>query len=742
MIPRLLPEISHLENVGDKSVFVTVGGRIGVAFALPSIDLEARTATVLRASLQKLVEQLPDTVLLRVLTRVTSEGAVSGNNLRAEALQTLGYTKEQIVLSFEKNISGPSFGGLFQGLLGRPKSLSSAIDDLLSHVPIGLLETIGAKPLSPDQTKTWLDHGLSEVAKGRRSLDLGTSRMTAIRLWKQGTHPIGEETLASLKASLPCPFDISVTITKVAADEAHRRLHVKASQERASTHIAAQRRLEESENALQDTFLGGASLCEVEWILCLYRSTDKELQADVRECLKTLSVLGDCSHETVGLPGCLFAKSFGARQLRTFTEQDRVAWAFLPVFSRGESFSAQAANSSPRTLLLHRDDGTLHPYDHFNPNFLAFTALINGKPGSGKSALANMISQSLLADESITLIKVDVGGSYRKECSLFGGEQIDFSLEKPSGLNPFSMLNEIGRSKEAIHTLSEFVLSLIRDTGERALPKAVVFAVETAVSSYAEVERPNASFDDFLTISKNLPRREMLSRWALGGLFENVLKPVPLVSGSTAAQRYRYYNLENIQNAGNEDFAQGVMAGVIAQVNMEMIRAGDARTGNKRRLVFFADETPFFIQKNSRFFKFTVANFRKFGHGTLFIAQSLKDLEFPTETGEPDLGIIQNSSIRFLFQVDGDEEEFMRRFNLKSHHVERLKNLHHGREYRDFLLQDDSGERFCRLSMTPAEYWTTTSSKTDNEKFYDLRRAVPKLTDREAIACLSMTHGS
>jgi hypothetical protein len=200
-----------------------------------------------------------------------------------------------------------------------------------------------------------------------------------------------------------------------------------------------------------------------------------------------------------------------------------------------------------------------------------------------------------------------------------------------------------------------------------------------------------------------------------------------------------YFNFERLQNAANEDFSQAVMAAVIATTNMEVLRAGDARRGAKHKVVFFADETPFFIQRNGRFFKLTTANFRKFGHATILIAQSTQDFELTRDNAESDLGILHNSPIRFFYQVDGNPDDFAKRFSLTPNQVLEIQNLGRAKDYREVFLQDELGGRVLRVAVTPEEYWRVTSSREDNEKISALQSAVPGLTLKEAIRCLAVS---
>jgi conjugal transfer ATP-binding protein TraC len=475
----------------------------------------------------------------------------------------------------------------------------------------------------------------------------------------------------------------------------------------------------------------------MEWIVVLKRIKEEELRSDLNDALSILKVMGEVMVETYGAEPSLIAAKVGSRQHFTFTESDQVASVFLPVFSFGEQNSLLGFQDYPkRTLMLHRQDGSIHHYDHFNRKFLAYNALVTGKSGSGKSVLANALSSSLLEDENIFLVKIDVGGSYKKECEIYGGQEIDFSLDSPSGINPFSFFREFIDSNEAISTLTTFLSTLILEQDERILPKLIQAEIEKSLKNYSEKlsNGDEGSIDHFIVHSPGFPRLELLKRWAKGGVFENALKE----SGSTDTKnRYRYYNFENIGSASNKDFSEGIMAAVMAQINLEMIRISKNKNLGQR-MVLICDETKFFIERNAPFFLLTTANFRKFGHGVILIAQNIRNFEINID-GQIDRGLILNSPIRFFFQADTEADYLMNQFNFNERQIDSVvKNPYSGKDYREAVLQDDTGSRMIRLALTQAEYWRMSSSKEDSEKLEKLKKAVPGLSLSEAITCLSM----
>jgi len=215
-------------------------------------------------------------------------------------------------------------------------------------------------------------------------------------------------------------------------------------------------------------------------------------------------------------------------------------------------------------------------------------------------------------------------------------------------------------------------------------------------------------------------------------VFENALKSS--ANNLHQIDRYTYFNFEHIHSASNSDYSSGIMAAVIAETNLKALSLN-----KNARMIFFCDEVPFFIKKNGSFFKLTTANFRKYGHSTILIAQSTKDFELKHESNESDCGIIQNSPIRFLFQIDGKEKEFADKLGLFESDLVKIRSLVKAPTFRDVLLQDDLGTRVLRIFLTTKEYWLTTTSKKDRDKLNKLRTQIPDLSLKEAINCL--THG-
>lgn len=746
-----LPELSHIVESGQVPVFVTLEGRIGALFECPLLDLESLEADNRISGIERLIAALPEGYIARVIQRAVTSSSLNFESFRTEAIERLGFVNRRILLSVEKSGADPiSLRSLLRVVRGKSSALSAEIDTFLRGLPHHELAELSARALSSSEVREELEPPRAQVAMSGDLLDFGSELIGVVRVFKPGARKIGENTLAMLLDQIPMPFEVSATVRKVPRHRADFRLRSQLTRGQILQDPTNAAKQEATEKALTETALYGAALCEIEWLLCLSRTDEATLRGDLEKARSILGGFGDAMIETIGVVPSYIASRVGARPHFTFLEEDGIAPLYLPVFGYGESVISDR-EWPRRTLLLHRLDGSLHRYNHFSLRFLAYNALICGKTGSGKSVLANALSSALMQDPDIRMIKIDVGGSYKKECEAFSGEKVDFRLDAPSGVNPFRVFLNVSASNEAVEIVAEFLATLIREEGEAQIPKGMRAQVEECLKAYAAVIRkgPNKgqntgqntvapNIDAFLATAAAFPRKNLLARWATGGVFENALKE--RTTGGEKTGKYRYFNFENIQAAASRDFAEGVMAAVITMVNLEMLRLGDRSKGQAgERLVLFCDETRFFIERFAQFFLLTAANFRKFGHGLILMLQNIRDAEIRLPDGKHDSGLILNSPIRFFLQADTEAEYLKKQFQFDEHHLRVVvTHPYRGREYREAVLQDDTGTRVVRLYLTDEEYWRMTSTKEDVDKFNKLRLAVPELDVEEAIRCLAV----
>ncbi|MBC7429994.1 MAG: hypothetical protein H7336_15375 [Bacteriovorax sp.] len=560
-----------------------------------------------------------------------------------------------------------------------------------------------------------------DLIKTTRSIETSVSSIGIIRLFKQSSNELG---LYSLEKCLMKICDLKITVSVVRLPEMKAKLILEKRLKQLSSQddVSSKLQSRETEESLKKQFSTGAQLFDLEFLITIDRGSQKELSDAMSQVIAEFNAFSDFKVEMYGLAESYIATHPASNQHVAFLESEECLPAFLPLFLKSDL----ASNVEKRSLTLFRENQTLSHFDLFSPSYNCFNSLIVGTSGKGKSVLTGLLTQALLNDPQISVIKVDVGGSHSKECELFGGTELTMKLDQPSGINPFLVIKENVSESEKIGILSKFVSVLILEHGETMLTKDVRAKIEESIGFYILSSPVKPSLNDFYEKTTEFPRRNLLKRWAHGGIYEAAFKTSEIET--LCNTRLRYYNFSQVFQASDPEFAQAGIAAVLAQFNI------DSTLANGKRLVLMCDETPFFIKTCFEFFKFSTANVRKYGHAVVLIGQLSTDFVV-----NGDHGIVENSPQRFLFSVDGKPHEYKERFNLTNEKLVDIQNLKTiPREYSEVLLQSGQSGKVLRIKITPEEYWTLTTSQPDQLKIMQLRSAVPTLKLSEALKCLSL----
>jgi hypothetical protein len=681
------------------------------------VDLESKDALKSFQAYEHLIKQLPSeiTVKFKLIDSWTHHFDSSRDGVRpsrSETFRSVGHRLKRLILCFEWD-----------------KNPKLAIEQL----PLDALKSI-AVPLSEEETKALFQYPQSAITERGSLLDFGDHLKGVYRIYQQGVDAISEGTLPGLLESLVSDYELTVSVKKVSASKIESRLNRKATKAKMGSGVLASDKIYAAEEAIRAVSLFGESFYEVEWVIILSARSEGELRDALSQAKGALLSFGTGCIEG---PGAFHSYSRSrpgsGRQHVTFTEQSPTVQYYLPICAFGEQGAAAEARAT--TLLLHRQDGSAHAFDQFNPNFSSYNMIVSGKTGSGKSVFGNANSQALLNDPNLHMIKVDVGGSYRRECEQYGGLEVCFNLNEPSGIDPFCFIQDEISINDSVSVLTEFLCTLALEEGESSITREMKGDFELAVKNYVTGHN-QFSYQDFISKNQDIPRYKLLRRWDSGGQYENALKSR---DGFDFKNRYIYFNFESILNAANPDYVAGVMAAVIAKVNIDLIYLSlpkNRRLG--KRLIFFCDETKFFLEKNGTFFLLTSANFRKFGHANILTGQNINDFILKIN-GKEDLGLILNSPIRVFYETVADPEFLKRVFGLNEREIEIIRNNpYRGKDFRQFILQDDTGTRLMRLFLTKKEYLGMTSSRSEVDKINSIREQFPSLTQDEVIGLIQM----
>lgn len=724
----MLPVLSHIEEYQGLNIWVTSEGICGVGFRISPCDIETQDADDFSRRLVQSLRQIDPRILGRIKMEPLFCENLEKTYPRADALNNLGFKRTNIYLYLD-------FAGGFQALeeikkiLFRRREVGDTDQFRALFQTKCIFEQFGFQldPISCEEVSRLFGRGHSSWVRSERSVETGSSSIGVIRLIKQPIEAFSEENWFQVLDKIKAPASINVSFRKIDEARAKLLLERKLKQTRSGKDISSQLQGASTEDLIVKNFQAGTQFFEIEILIVFERHSQSDLSLALAEAISEISMFSDAIIETFGVAQSLIATLPGSEQHVPLIESDQALSNFLPIWSKGEVVFEGIVRE--RSLSLYRHDGTLYHFDLFNPSFNVFNTLIVGTSGKGKSVLTGLLTSSLLNDPRVTVIKLDVGGSHSKECELFNGEEYQLNLDRPSGINPFQVLEiDNASDNDKLGILSRFLASLLQEQGELTLSKTMRAEIETSVREYID-SKPNVPcLESFYKFAVSCPRRDLLKRWVKGGVYESAFA----LSDKSEVEkkensRLRYYNFAQIFQAADPEFAQAGIASVLAQFNIEMLRS------NGQRLVLVCDETPFFIKSCFDFFKFSTANVRKYGHAVVLISQLSTDFIVGGDTG-----IIENSPQRFLFSIDGEEHQFKERFSLNDNSVKEIKSLRSiVGSFSEVLMQAGEVTRKLTVKVTPEEYWRLTTSRMDKEKLIDLMKAVPGLSLREAVACLA-----
>ncbi|MCE3009745.1 MAG: hypothetical protein LW875_03940 [Proteobacteria bacterium] len=728
----MFQKIIETNEFQDLTIHTLESGALIAGFEVDIFDEELFGLEKTQAMLRSLIKDLPLGRTLRIYLKSQYSTESIPDISRSKALSEVGFVKNRAFIFLEKPVDIN-----FKNIL-RPKKENPTLE-FLSLKEKG----IKVSPLNKNQIESLFPDMKDEINHSFQTIDLGAEVLSLIRLTKQTEFGIDLSTLSHIKDSLPLPYTICCSIQAMSQAESEAFLRRRFKQTSLMADQKEVRVHTEAQSDLEDISLNGVKLFKFEWQCLVTRNQESELRHDREEIRRKLEPLGEMYIESVGALQSL--KSFfpGTSPHFTLIEKDQTLCSYMPLISRGDARSEKSITQ--KSLSLHRKDETLCFIDVFNPKYESYSWCIFGRPGTGKSVITNAITRALINDPQIKVIKIDVGGSHSRETESLGGVEKVLSLNEPTGINPFHVLKELGPTKEALQILASFLEVLILEEGETKLSKTLKSELERKLQLYSELGFENMSLEHFYSVSQDLPRKELLQRWVGRGVYGNAFAPLaekpsgPQTRGldisaslsDLRSSRLFYYNFSKISQALDPDYAQGGLAAVMAQFNLEMLK----KSKDKKKIVFIADETPFFIKKCFSFFNLSIANVRKEGHGFITIAQKSSHVVVDGDTG-----ILDNSPNRIYFSHDGDEDSFISRNQLTKESLEVIKELKRKQgEFSECLLKDNFGERVIRIRLSPEEYWAFTSKDEDRQKFQELKLACPNLTTEEITRCLALS---
>ena len=754
-----------------KNYWLSSSGFLGQSFSFKTLDLEIEDN--LEFLFDNFLKSLSQNVRLKISLFQNYSFKTSFNCSRASDIEKKGFLNTTGLIHFEQ-LNKISFRSALQiNLLKKQGHLTKRLSEIHESKDSSFSNRLSFKSESPCFFNEFY-HLYKPLSVSPLGLKSNRSILGVLKLKNSGNYPLSLKSLALALESVPKPLSFHISLEKMSKLKGEKILKMKSREEEEGRGQVSFEKYQKAQKAISELELLGEELFYFEVHVLLKRLYEDSLRRDLALALKALSPLGEWSLESFGAYPSLLALSPGDKLHYKLIEKSEVLKCFLPYFRFGSSVlegkNTKEDNKNKKTkknkevqnpnketltkrkelikkpfvsgLIYHRRDFSLDVINPFNEKYSNHTGVIIGKSGKGKSVLANLLTKALFYDNKAFIFLVDVKGSHKKTVDELGGKTYSIDIKNSSGLNPIQKLNS---SKESIEITSNFIEKLLLENEEEALSSAQKNELDKSLINFvnqieskslktenlenqslkAKVLKTNdlKSLDNFYKYFKQA-RKEKLARFITGSLNENLFK----ACGDTLDNRLLYFNFENISTASNSFIAKAVMAGLMAEFSFKLL--------NKKpneKLIFIADETPFFIKSCFNTFSLLSKNVRKLNGSLILLAQNSKDLVFNGDTS-----LIDNSEFKVLFSTDGAEKDFKQTFNLSDEEFLILKNLKTIKGlYSQFLLKDSIGSKIGFLRLSKREY---VLSNTEPEFLHKLKSLQKLLSINEEKALEVMSY--
>ena len=723
----MVPNIIEYIKIGEATVIALSNGALCVGYEIPTKDAESDSIDFVESELTAYLGQLSHSLRVRfILDSIAATD--SGIHSRSEAIAKNGFVKNRLFVFFERDPKALSLEfNKIKSLLKPTSYLSEDAKEFLNSFSLDGFKNIGSypNPLKIEEYSQFLPNMDEQMSLDSGCIQKGTHSIGIVKMVRQASHKINGLTLSQLKDSLSLPYRYVVTLETEPALKSEKELRQNSNQAAAGNDAIATNNYIKSQHAMQKVVSEGARFIQVESQFIIKRITSNQVKQAAQDLINTMRPLGKFYFESIGTEEAWNASLLGQPQHYPFKELDEVVPSYLPIFTYG--LSSLNLKLIPSSLVLQRPDESIQGTSPFQEGYESYSACIIGLPGSGKSVLGNMLTRALHFDESINIVKLDVGGSHSRETEVLGGIEYEFTIDKPGGFNPFSIITKAPKTNDLIQILATFLETILKEQHEAFISKDLKADIESSLKYYIDGGPSLPSIDDFLDKSHDyIPRIKLLERWSSKGIYGNAFKELP--QQRSTENRLKYFNFSKIAQAMDGDFAQGGLASVMVAFNFDMLF-----NRNGKRFVFMADEVPVFVQRCFSFFDLSISNIRKYGDGFITIGQKTEHFIVQGKS------LLEASPSKFIFTVDAKDEIFADRLGITLKEVNSIKNLKRVQgKFSEVFHIDNLGSRTYRITLSPQEYWSYTSKKEDKDKIHNLLQAVPGLTLEEAIKCLSI----
>lgn len=387
--------------------------------------------------------------------------------------------------------------------------------------------------------------------------------------------------------------------------------------------------------------------------------------------------------------------------------------------------------------LLKSRSHELIKLDLFDSSLPAKHGLILGTTGSGKSFTTNyLLMNYLLENPKNQLVIIDVGNSYKRLASIFGGNYFDIDLGENYAINPLIPKNYLfpdGKlDHETLAYLSLVTEKLVKGRSDEVLSNAQKRLIEKALLQTYK-QQSNPILGDVLRTLRQHPfdaeEKETaksfagnLAIWAEG----RYGKLLGRRGNLDIQNRFVVFELGKLD--GYPDLQSIIFFIIRSAITSKLYQR------NFKKVIVIDEGWRFFNDDaGSKLIEDLYRTARKFNGLVLSISQSPDDF-LNTKAAN---AIISNSFTKYILKLNRDPQ-VLSRFDLNDSETNAVKTLTSKPGYfSEIFVKYNQHSAVTRIEPTPLEYWLATTSPEDYKLEAQQRSRFPKSSTLELLKNLA-----
>lgn len=385
-------------------------------------------------------------------------------------------------------------------------------------------------------------------------------------------------------------------------------------------------------------------------------------------------------------------------------------------------------------LLYTGRKGQLVTLDLFDPRINNNNFIVSAESGAGKSFLLNNLCQQYFACGALIRI-IDIGGSYRKLCTLCSGRYIDVG-EESLVLNPFDMgLALDGDDKQSAITMAVAIVAEMANAATRKgvstsewnlLKSAVQWTIDEGLADHgidavrdwlgsypAHVGNKLDKVDHLIPTARELAFN--LRDFGTGGAYGHFFNGPSTLD--IRSDEFVVLELERLK--AMPDLFNVIVMVVVNAVTQELYLSARDRP----RFVLCDEAAQFMTRTDGQDLSRLAEAFgqgyrraRKYRGSFGIVLQSMNDLML---FGGPGQVILENAATRFLLQGSTyDRAVDNKILDYSGFVLDLLKSVRNSKpDYSEVFIDSPLGLGIARLVVDPFSYWINTSAPEEVAAF-------------------------